>query len=735
MITPAPAPDGAAVTPSQPSVGNSSTFCGLKVCRCKQLEQLPKMLAHVLSGFDGFVGDDTDPDNGVTMINGFLLKMSAEQWDACLQRLAEPGINELSPLQLMYADCPAPGRRIIARDIRNLCNPKFRYYLHDDAYSVPESKRHVDTTCVEVLYEDDYIVAVNKPAGLLTVPVRVGDKHSTSLMNRLLGQFPWADDLPRAGLVYRLDLGTSGVCLAAKSLAVYSYLKLRPSLIKKYLTVTRGSFCGVQGFISIPLRAGLVTDKKLPACTIFEIKEKFRGFQFLECETDIGRFHQIREHLKKKNHPVVGEYAHQPDKCKVKYDVSGDPVLEFIQTIRHPCLHASSIHFAHPITQKLLQVVAPVPETISVLLSLLRQNRPFYSEPACAVVPRVFAEELSVLYEDQCILVVNKPSGLMTVPHALSNEHDDSVMDRLLACYPEVAKMPRAGLLAHLDIGTSGVCLAARNAYVYECFRLVSSPVNKYLCIVKGNFIKTQGVINIPLRPGGESRRMVSARTRYQVKESFKGYQLLECQMETNCLHQIREHLKKRKHAVVGDYKVQQIDNRFVQRAGSCLSSDPVLSYVQGLAHPCLHAHSISFSYPPVPEGVLTIEAPVPQRFTELLALLRQYRSKITPVPGLTGADVKQYSTGGDGEQGLAGADDEQYLTGADGEQGLTGTDDEQYSTGADGEQDLTGADVEQYSTGADGEQGLTNAAVVEDLTNTHEATVKQNDESESVAS
>ena len=683
MITPASAPDGAAVASSQPSLSSSSTFCGLRVCRCKQLEQLPKVLAHVLSGFDGFVGDDTDLDHAIIRINSFLLQMSAEQWDACLQGLAEPGINEPSPLQLMYADCPVPGRRIMARDIKNLCSPKFRYYLHDDAYSVPNSKRQVDPTHVEVLYEDDHIVAVSKPAGLLTVPVRTSDKHSTSLMNRLLGQFPWADGLPRAGLVFRLDLGTSGVCLAAKCLATYSYLKLRPCLIKKYLAVTRGNFRGVQGVIRIPLRAGFGASRKLPACTVFEIKEKFRGFQLLECETDIGRFHQIREHLKKKSHPVIGEYIYQPDKCRKSNVVSGDPVLEFIRTIKHPCLHAGSIHFAHPMTQRRLAVVAPVPETMSVFLSLLRQNRSLCSELTCAPVPRVFAEELSVLYEDQSILIVNKPSGLMTVPHARNNRYNDSVMDRLLVRAPEAARMPRAGLLAHLDIGTSGVCLAAKNPDVYRDLRLLSSQVNKYLCIAKGNFIKTQGVINMPLRPGGASRTVVGARTRYQVKERFKGFQLLECQMETHCLHQIREHLKRKGHAVVGDYPAQQTNRRSRRRRqrgmGSRQRNDPVLNCVRRLAHPCLHAQSICFSYPPAPGGVLIIEAPEPQRFTELLALLRQHRPRDAALED---------------------------------------------STGADGVQSLTNAVAVE---------DLTNAIAVEDLTNADEATVKQCDEPESV--
>lgn len=711
MITPAPAPDGAAVASSQPSISNNSTFCGLKVCRCKQLEQLPKVLARVLSGFDGFVGDDTDLDNGITRINSFLLQMSAEQWDVCLQDLAEPGNNALSPLQLMYADCPVPGRRIMARDIKNLCSPKFRYYLHDDAYSVPDSKRQVDPAHVEVLYEDDHIVAVNKPAGLLTVPMRANDKYSTSLMNRLLGQFPWANGLPRAGLVYRLDIGTSGVCLAAKSLAMYSYFKLRPCLIKRYLTVARGNFRGVQGVIRIPLRAGLGASKKMPACTVFEIKEKFRGFQLLECETDIGRFHQIREHLKKKSHPIVGEYIYQPDKYKKSNVVSGDPVLEFIQAIKYPCLHASSIHFAHPMTQKRLTAAAPVPESISALLSLLRQNRPLNSELTCAPVPRVFAQELSILYEDRSILIVNKPSGLMTVPHALNDRYNDSVMDRLLARNPEAARMPRAGLLAHLDIGTSGVCLAAKNADVYRNLRLLSSPVNKYLCIAKGNFIKTQGVINMPLRPGGVTRKMVCARTRYQVKERFKGFQLLECQMETHCLHQIREHLKKRGHAVVGDYPAQQINRRSRRGRrrgmGSRLRNDPALDYVRRLAHPCLHAQSICFAHPPAPGGVLNVEAPEPQRFTELLALLRQHRSQDAAVEDSTGTD---------------------------GVQGSTDADDVQGSIVADGVQGLTDADNVQDSIGADMVQSLTNVTAVEDLTNADEATVKQDDEPESVA-
>ena len=627
MIT--PASDGVAAVPPQPSVSNNSTFCGLKVCRCKQVAQLPAMFTRVLSRFDGFA--PADPDHCIAGINSFLEQMSSEQWDVCLQGLAEPGVTELSPLQLMYGNSPVPGQKIIARDIKNLCSPRFLYYLHDDEYSVPESKRHADVTGIEVLYEDDHILAVNKPAGLLTVPLRVCDKHQSSLMNRLLGQFPWTDSLPRAGLVHRLDFGTSGVCLAAKNLAVYSCFKLQRRLIKKYLAVAKGNFRGRQGVIRMPLRAGFSTSKKLSACTIYDVKEKFRGFQLLECEIEIGRFHQVREHLKRKNHPVVGEYIDQRNKSSKR---NNDPVLKFIRAMQYPCLHASSIHFAHPITQERLAVLAPKPEALKALMTLLQQNRKLSSEQVCVTVARGCTEELGVLYEDPCILVMNKPSGLMTVPHPLCNKYKDSVQDRLVARYPQAASVPKAGLLARLDIGTSGVCLAAKDGNVFKNLMFYANPVNKYLCIVKGNFIKAQGVISIPMRVSRHSNRMIRAKTSYQVKESFKGFQLLECQMKTECCHQIREHLRKRGHEVVGDYPEQLINRKLRGRwrAGAHIRNDPVLDYIRGLVHPCLHAQSICFSYPPLPEGKLTVEAPVPQRFTELLALLRQHRSQVKAV-------------------------------------------------------------------------------------------------------
>ena len=521
----------------------------------------------------------------------------------------------------------------MARDIKNLCSSRFLYYLHDDEYAVPESKKQADATGIEVLYEDDHILAVNKPAGLITVPLRMCDRHQSSLMNRLLGQFPWATSVPRAGLVHRLDLGTSGVCLAAKNLAVYSYFKLQPRLVKKYLTVARGNFRRRHGVIRIPLRAGFSTCKKLSSCTVYDVKEKFRGFQLLECEVEIGRFHQVREHLKRKNHPVVGEYSHQRNKSSNRKSfAANDPVLQFVRAMQYPCLHACSIRFAHPVTQEPVAVLAPKPEVLKALMTLLQENRRLLSEQARATAPRGCPEALGVLYEDPCILVMNKPSGLITVPHPLDNRHRDSVQDRLVALYPQAARVHKAGLLARLDIGTSGVCLAAKNGNVLKNLMFYANPVNKYLCIAKGNFTKTQGLISIPLRVGRQSNRMIRAQTAYQVKESFKGFQLLECQMKTECCHQIREHLRKRGHAVVGDYPGQSRNRKRKRgrrggRAG--VRNDPVLDYVRGLVHPCLHAQSICFSYPPLPEGKLTVEAPVPQRFTELLALLRQHRALV----------------------------------------------------------------------------------------------------------
>ena len=600
---------------------------------------MPAMFTQVLSQFDGFA--PAEPDHCIAGISAFLEQMSPEQWGVCLQGLAEPGVTELSPLQLMYGSSPVPGHKIMARDIKNLCSPRFLYFLHEDEYDVPENKRHADGTAIEVLYEDDHVLAVNKPAGLITVPLRMCDKHPSSLMNCLLGQFPWATSVPRAGLVHRLDLGTSGVCLAAKNLAVYSCFKLQSRLVKKYLTVARGNFRGQHGVIRIPLRAGFSTCKRLSSCTVYDVKEKFRGFQLLECEVEIGRFHQVREHLKRKNHPVVGEYGHRRDNSSNQKSIAAnDPVQQFVRAMQYPCLHASSIHFAHPVTQERVGVLAPEPEVLKSLMTLLQENRRLLSEQVSTTAPRGCTEALGVLYEDPCILVMNKPSGLITVPHPLDNKHTDSVQDRLVALYPQAASLKKAGLLARLDIGTSGVCLAAKNGTVFKNLMFYANPVNKYLCIANGNFTKTQGLISIPLRVGRYSNRMIRAQTTYEVKESFKGFQLLECQMKTECCHQIREHLRKKGHAVVGDYPGQSRNRkrkRGRRRVG--VRNDPVLDYVRGLVHPCLHAQSICISYPPLPEGTMTVEAPVPQRFTELLALLRQHRALVKAEPESASAD------------------------------------------------------------------------------------------------
>ena len=320
-------------------------------------------------------------------------RVDDKNWDL-FQKTLEEHFQEgkaISPLKLMYGDSAIPERSIVARDVKNLCDPQFIYYLHDDQSQIPEAKRNADKGhSVDIVYEDEHIVAVNKPSGLLTVPHEFDDTHATSLMNRLIAEFSWATSLPRAGLVHRLDLGTTGVCIVAKKFAAYSYFKLGPEMVKKYLCISKGNFKRAEGVIDIPLRAGPNQGRRVQAKTTYLVKEAYSGFQLLECEIEKGRFHQIREHLKKKNHPVVGEYRDQktsvsvrgkPDYFERRKRKSDDPVLSFIRDLNYPCLHAKSIEFLHPITTGRVKVEAPNPVKLSELIALLQENRLAGGEP------------------------------------------------------------------------------------------------------------------------------------------------------------------------------------------------------------------------------------------------------------------------------------------------------------------------------------------------------------------
>ncbi len=220
---------------------------------------------------------------------------------------------------------------------------------------------------LDVIYEDNALLAINKPAGLIVHP-GAGQKDGT-LVNALVYRGIALSDTGgeyRPGIVHRLDKDTSGVILIAKSNVVHrslsSQLKNR-STVKRYHALVWGTPNPASGTIDAPIGRHPINRKKMtvistgrPSLTSFDTIETSNGFSLLEVTPSTGRTHQIRVHMAHNHTPIVGDLVYAPNRPKL--------------VSRH-FLHANSIKFKHPLTHSEIEIAAPLPEDLTLALKEL----------------------------------------------------------------------------------------------------------------------------------------------------------------------------------------------------------------------------------------------------------------------------------------------------------------------------------------------------------------------------
>lgn len=248
---------------------------------------------------------------------------------------------------------------------------------------------------IPVLYEDDHLLALYKPARLLTSPDRY-DPERPNLMRLLLESIargkPWA---AARGLTYlanthRLDFETSGVLLLAKNKPALVHLanqfgSARP--LKHYVALVQGvptedSFRVDAKLAPHPARPEYIrVDPKRgkKATTLFRVRERFTGYALLECQPLTGRTHQIRVHLRSRLLPLVGDalYGGSPlllSRLKPGYRFKKD--REEIPLIGRTALHAERLEVAHPVTGQPVVIEAPWPKDLLVAVKYLRRFAP-----------------------------------------------------------------------------------------------------------------------------------------------------------------------------------------------------------------------------------------------------------------------------------------------------------------------------------------------------------------------
>jgi len=232
-----------------------------------------------------------------------------------------------------------------------------------------------------VAFEDEHLLVVDKPAGVVVHPAR-GHRGAT-LAEALAGRAAGGGDAARAGIVHRLDKDTSGLLVVAKSEAVHRALQelIRGrELRREYLALVEGCPPARSGTIDAPIgrdrrvRTRMSTDTDVPraARTHFELERAYAGFALLRVTLETGRTHQIRVHLQAIGHPVAGdpEYNRARGPASAGH-VAGSGTPSGQLGLRRQFLHAARLAFAHPITGERIDVSSPLPPDLRAVLDRL----------------------------------------------------------------------------------------------------------------------------------------------------------------------------------------------------------------------------------------------------------------------------------------------------------------------------------------------------------------------------
>ncbi|MBL4940413.1 MAG: 23S rRNA pseudouridine(1911/1915/1917) synthase RluD [Colwellia sp.] len=230
-----------------------------------------------------------------------------------------------------------------------------------------------------IVYEDDDILVINKPAGLVVHP-GAGNPDGT-ILNALLHHFPAIEVVPRAGIVHRLDKDTTGLMVVAKTIAAQTNLvdalQLR-EITREYEAVCNGLMTA-GGLVDEPIgrhptkRTNMaVTFSGRPSVTHYRVMEKYRLHTRLRLRLETGRTHQIRVHMAHITHPIVGDpvYGGRPRPPK-----NATPeLLTKLRSFKRQALHAAMLSLYHPVTGELMTWHADLPDDFVELVELLQAD-------------------------------------------------------------------------------------------------------------------------------------------------------------------------------------------------------------------------------------------------------------------------------------------------------------------------------------------------------------------------
>lgn len=235
---------------------------------------------------------------------------------------------------------------------------------------------------LDILYEDNDIIVVNKPSGMVVHPAP--GNYDGTLVNALL--YHCGDSLSgiggvaRPGIVHRIDKDTSGLLVVAKSDTAHTKLSeqmKRHAVSRVYYAITVGNLRDLSGTVNAPIGRHPIDRKKMAvipdgshtsrdAITHYKVEKRFNGFDLVRCVLETGRTHQIRVHMAYLGHPLLGDETYGGTKTRF---------YTLHKNLMHgQCLHAKELTFTHPRTGENCKFVSPLPDDFERVLDLLEKT-------------------------------------------------------------------------------------------------------------------------------------------------------------------------------------------------------------------------------------------------------------------------------------------------------------------------------------------------------------------------
>ncbi|CAM5189715.1 23S rRNA pseudouridine(1911/1915/1917) synthase RluD [Alishewanella longhuensis] len=276
---------------------------------------------------------------------------------------------------------------------QQLCNTPRQKMLGGEQIDItadlPEDERfEAEPIDLDIIFEDDHILVINKPAGLVVHP-GAGNSDGT-LLNALLHHCPGIAEVPRAGIVHRLDKDTTGLMVIAKTIPAQTHLveaMQAREITREYEAVCYGAMTG-GGSVNRPLGRHptkrtlmAVIENGKPAVTHYRVMEKYRAHTRLRLRLETGRTHQIRVHMTFISHPLIGDpvYGGRPRPPRQ----ADESLLVMMRNFKRQALHAIMLKLAHPITGQLLEWHAPLPDDMVALNAALRADTQKHGNGFC----------------------------------------------------------------------------------------------------------------------------------------------------------------------------------------------------------------------------------------------------------------------------------------------------------------------------------------------------------------